>query len=87
MPHFLGFRDAYDHIEHFKQICQAYEPITEASKFMAFNLMYDNQARVWFRILNKDITTDFDYIIEDFLTNFSHGGNKWNPIYQLLSLK
>ena len=41
----------------------------------------------WFRMLTEDLITDFDYIIEDFLSNFTRWGNKWNLAKQLFSIK
>ena len=42
VPRFLGFGDAYDHVERFKQICRAYEPLTETTKVTAFGLTLDD---------------------------------------------
>ena len=68
---FLGFGDAYDHVERIKQICRAYEPLTETTKVAAFGLTLDDQAGIWFRTLNEDIVADFEYAIEDFFINSS----------------
>ena len=87
LPRFPGFGYAYDHIERLKQICRVYEPIKEVTKVTTFRLTLDDQAGVWFRTLNEDIVTDFEYVIKDFLTNFAPRGSKWNPIDQLFSLK
>ena len=76
VPRFLGFGDAYDHVERFKQICRAYEPLTETTKVASFGLTLDDQAGIWFRTLNEDIVTDF-----------ARRGNKCNPIDQLFALK
>ena len=80
VPHFIGFSNAYDHVERFKQICRAYEPLTNITKVAAFKLTLDDQAGIWFRTLNEDIVADFEYVIKDFLINFARRGNKWNPI-------
>ena len=87
LPRFPGFGYAYDHIERLKQICRVYEPIKEVTKVTTFRLTLDDQAGVWFRTLNEDIVTDFEYVIKDFLTNFARRGSKWNLIDQLFSLK
>ena len=87
VPLFLSFSDAYDHVERFKKICRAYEPLTETIKVAAFRLTLDDKAGIWFRTLKEDIVADFEYVIKDFLINFARRGNKWNPIDQLFALK
>ena len=76
VPRFLGFGDAYDHLEQLKKISRVYEPIIEATKVAAFGLTLDDQADIWFRTLVEDIVIDFDFVIEDFLTNFAWHENK-----------
>ena len=57
VPHFLRFVDANDHVEHFKQVSRAHEPIIEVTKVETFGLMLDDHADIWFDILTEDIVT------------------------------
>ena len=59
-PHFLGFNDAYDHIECCKKTSRAYQPTIEAMKMATFGFTLDDQADIWFRMLAEDIVTDFN---------------------------
>ena len=58
-----------------------------ATKVAVFSITLDDESRIWFWTIVEGLMTYFDYVIEEFLTNFAWHVNKWNPIDQLFSLK
>ena len=42
VPCFIGFGDAYDYVDCFKQICRSYEPIMESTKVTTVALMLND---------------------------------------------
>ena len=47
IPKFPRQRNAYDHIQCFKQVLRVYEPLVEAIQVASFKLTLDDQVRLF----------------------------------------
>ena len=88
-PDFLKYRDAYDHVERFKQISRGCEPMSDATKVVAFALTLDDQVGIWFQtywkifdwlqLRHQELPDKFCLEREQMvppLTNYSHSSKK-----------
>ena len=57
------------------------------TKVAGFTLTLDEQTIICFRILPKDMSNDYIYVEEEYITSFARRGAKYNLIDQLFSLK